>query len=383
MTEPIVAAQGGVRRQHNRWLGAGAFVVLMLGTAVLVRLATSEPIPAHRSVEPSPTAPGALAYSVDGDIYVAEWDGANPVRIADGDPATGDDECGKREYRTEGPIWSPDGRYLAYWGGRCWVGNAPEGTVVISDPEGHLIASFPGEGWQIAWSPDSTRIAVWVRWGETIGVYGLDAARQTVLPSPRGLMPTGDHDPVWSPDGRSLLVPVGVEIPLDGSAPRQLPWARRSFEWMTFSPDGSRVAYGTRYPADGALVVARADGSLPEEMFGGWIYKPVWSSTGDRIAFTSEVPNDQGTFLHEGTALRVLDASTGAVTLLAESEEAEVLWAIAFSRESDRILFSRAHVRSGVNSLWSIAADGSDLRRLVPETGGQWAGDWQPLDPAR
>ena len=59
--------------------------------------------------------------------------------------------------------------------------------------------------------------------GDTIGVYGLDGVRQALLTVPPGLMEPGDFDPVWSPDGASLLVPQGVEISLDGSAPRVLP----------------------------------------------------------------------------------------------------------------------------------------------------------------
>ena len=66
------------------------------------------------------------------------------------------------------------------------------GTVMISDPEGNVVASFPGEGWlAISWSPDSTRVAVWVSWGETIGVYGLDGVRQTMLTVPPGWMADG------------------------------------------------------------------------------------------------------------------------------------------------------------------------------------------------
>src|SRR5215212_5608716 len=53
--------------------------------------------------QPSPGGLGSLAYGVYGDIYVAEWDGSNPVRIADGGPAN---ECGGRgRYWGEGPIW--------------------------------------------------------------------------------------------------------------------------------------------------------------------------------------------------------------------------------------------------------------------------------------
>jgi Tol biopolymer transport system component len=160
---------------------------------------------------------GALAYGVDGDIYVADWDGANPVRIADGRPPNGGPGCGPAQYGGEGSIWSPDGRYLAYRYGSCQV----DPTVIISDPDGNVVASFPGGGWLISWSPDSTRVAVWIRgWPKRIGVYGLDGERQAVLTVPPGMMAPGDYDPVWLPDGASLMVPYGVEIPLDGSTPR-------------------------------------------------------------------------------------------------------------------------------------------------------------------
>jgi Tol biopolymer transport system component len=325
---------------------------------------------------PTPGRLGALAYGVDGDIYVADGDGANAVRIADGRPPN---DCGGQgEYGGEGPIWSPDGRYLAYRRTNCDVPRDAWWDVVISDPEGNVVASFPSEGWLISWSPDSTRVASWVSWGETIGVYGLDGERQAVLTVPPGMMAPGDFDPVWLPDGASLMVPHGVEIPLNGSAPRKLPWADRPLAWEAYSPDGSRVAY----TSDRSLVVAEADGSLAQEMYGDWVAHLAWSPTGDRIAFTSA----------KATQLRVLDVATGTVKLLAETDGSEMFSVIAgaafeFSPEGDRILFSRTEVdRTGegptwkLSSLWSVNADGSHLRRLV--AGTAW-GDWLSLSQTR
>jgi Tol biopolymer transport system component len=306
---------------------------------------------------PSPGRSGSLAYGVYGDIYVADWDGSNPVRIAAG------------EYWGEGPIWSPDGRYLAY--------RDPLRDVVISDPEGNVIAEFPGEGWEIAWSPDSTRVAVWVRFGETIGVYGLDGERQALLTMPSEFPLQGDNDPIWLPDGESLLVQDDVVVPVDGSTPYNLWFDRRRAREVTYSPDGSRVAY---VAANRSLVVAEADGSNPQVVVGDRadpVWSPVWSPTGDRIAFTSSRRVSGRGVLNQ---LRVLDLATGTVTLLAEADGSDMFEVIDFSPERDRIFFSRKKGGGpiGVGSLWSVNADGSDLRRLVAVTA--W-GDWLSPGP--
>jgi Tol biopolymer transport system component len=238
---------------------------------------------------------------------------------------------------------------------------------VISDRDGNVVTSFPSEGWLISWSPDSTRVAVWISDGKTIGVYGLDGKRLTVLTLPPGMMAPGDFDPVWSRDGASLLVPHGVEIPLDGTTPRRLPSSDpRAYSNATYSPDGSRVAYTVA----GSLFVAAADGSRAQEVFRDRVWTNLaWSPTGDRIAFISG----------NGTELRLLDVATGTVTLLTETDGSDMLAAIAgsrieFSPEGDRILFSRTEDEGvGASSLWTVNADGSDLRRLV--AGTAW-GDW-------
>lgn len=368
-------APKAIRRARRR-LALNALVGTLVGLAVLagafagLRAIQAAPTPADQPTPPPTTAElGALAYAVDGDIFVAEWDGSNSVKIADGRPPDEwedgvlvEEHCGPGEYSAHGPIWSPDGRYLAYRHMDC---DAPrfEWDVVISDTEGNVVTSFPSEGWGISWSPDSTRVAVWDHWGGepwTIGVYGLKGERQTLLTLPF-VIPAGESDPVWSPDGRSLLL-GNFEIPLDGSTPRPLPWTDRDVAGWALSPDGSRVAYTTR----NSLVVAAADGSNAQEVFGDSVWSFVWSPAGDRIAFT---PTSRGS-----TQLRVLDVATGTATLLTEVDASNGLRVIDFSPQGDRILFLSSHLDgAGATSLWSVNVDGSDLRRVV--AGTAW-GDW-------
>ena len=202
--------------------------------------------------------------------------------------------------------------------------------VVISDAQGNVLATFPAEGWDIGWSPDSTRVAVWDVVFETIGVYGLDGARQAQLTMPAEHGGSGDWDPVWMPDGTSLMVPNGsrIELPLDGGAPRPLPFPGYA---SAFSPDGSHVVYAHSAVADGCAVRwIRPPGGVR-----GLGRCPTWSPTGDQIAFTARGRGPSY------MTLQVLDMETGSVTVLTEGERGDYLSVIGFSPQADRILFSK------------------------------------------
>lgn len=382
------------RRARDRRITGAVAATVALTLAMVVgglashRLLSSDPAPAAPRpptapvpIPPVPGSLGKLAYVSDGDIYVADPDGSNPVRIADGAA----DERGCANYWAEGPMWSPDGRYLAYRGpatggdraaSDCSVGE----TVYISDSTGRRLTSFPAEGWSVAWSPDSTRVAVWVKFGGNIGIFGLDGVRRALLTLAPECSLGGDFDPVWSPDGASLLITKGCEIPVDGSAPRQLPPDDpRSQVFAEYSPDATKIAFISQ---DG-LAVADADGSQVRvlvpgalEVWGPGPYRgPLWSPTGDRIAFVIKP-------IGRAEELRVVDVESRTVVSLADlggRGDASVLGYVTFSPEGDQILFTRPDGEGGY-SLWSVHADGSDAHRLVK---GAFWGDWQKLIPAR
>ena len=363
--------------------------LLLLAAAMLLALAVGGAALALSRIVDPPVPPDwsefQLAYGLDGDIYLAEGDGTNPVRIADGVPSGDATDCGSSLYGFE-PMWSPDGRYLAYrsdhWGDL--VAPYCPGTVYLSDADGQPIASFPGTGWLLSWSPDSTRIATWVDLYQTVGVYRIDGVRQALLTVPAGCAIGGDFDPMWSPDEESLWV-AGCEVPIDGSTPTHVPESDpRSRPTAAYSPDGTRVAYqgneadGNFNPIPVTLVVAEADGSQDRVLIPAgvaWVHEVslVWSPTGDRIAFHGK-PLDG-----PPDGILVVDVASGSVTSLASARAGEFPNVLAFSPDGDRILFAR---RDATNydeaSLWSVNADGSDARLLV--TGPGW-GDWQPLAP--
>ena len=110
-------------------------------------------------------------------------------------------------------------------------------------------------------------------------------------------------DPQLSPDGRTVLYSVrttDVEgnrrsattyaIALGGGAPRAFPDDTTHAVEARWSPDGRRIAYTNA----GQLWVANSDGSGRRKLtsLNGGASGPVWSPTGDRLAFVSAVYPD-------------------------------------------------------------------------------------------
>ena len=382
---PHAGSSSGVRSLRPFGLRLSAAIVLLLVIAALV---AGVILVGARLFQPSPLASGRLghlAYGLDGDIFVADWDGGNPVRIADGPPG-GKSGCGPAGYRS--PIWSPNGRYLAYRSGLDQVSCPSIGTVNISDPDGHVMASFPGVGDALSWSPDSTRLATWLDWGNrTIGVYGLDGTREALLTLPAGFWTWRDEDAHWSPDGESLLISLRPdpgadprqtwELPVDGRTPHPLPAGDPRSHWdATFSADGAHVAYVD----EGSLVVAAGDGSRSATLVSQAVvsgeppfWSLAWSRAADRIAFAATTGGQ--TNYGSVSDLRLVDVATGAVTSLRVGRGTDALDVIAYSPEGDWILFSRADA-SDARSVWVVRTDGSDARQLVTASD---EGDWQWL----
>ena len=347
----------------------------LVALVVVARLVAGALFVGARLLKHEPTLRhlGHLAYGLDSNLFIADWNGANPVPVTDAWPS-GSTQCHDTGHGD--PTWSPDGRYLAYRSG--WS-DACHGIVFVVDPTGRPVTSFPGSGWDIAWSPDSTRIATWIDPEGTIGVYGLDGVLQARVTIPAGYGAYRDEDARWSPDGDSLLLSLrpnpGLgerrtwELPITGGTPRALPASDpRSFWNASYSADGQTVAY-----ADGPeLVVAARDGTHrrvlrhPDTLAS----VPLLSPMGDHVVFAVG--------LSHGTELMVIDVATGSIRSLVGAGGTDTLTPLQFSPEGDRVLYSSDDgTGNGPVSTWSVAVVGSGSPVLVVNDGdGHW--QWLP-----
>jgi Tol biopolymer transport system component len=182
-----------------------------------------------------------LAFAHGNGVFLVRRDGSGRVRIARAD------DPGE-------PSWSPDGRRIAF---------TVPGEVRVADTNGggaRLLARGAESGSSVAWSPDCRLIGfTGTRRGVT-GAFLVSAGGGR----PR-LLARGHLEPIWSPDGRTIAVvrqgaprQAGlVLIAAGGGGPRRL--TRGLDTEPVWSPDSRRLAF-RRGLLTGDMYVVNADG---------------------------------------------------------------------------------------------------------------------------
>ena len=179
-----------------------------------------------------------VAFDSDRDgeraVFVANADGRNLRRISG-------------EGFAAAPNWSPDGRTLSYV--RAEVDNPNVWNLWAHDLDSgdsrRLTSNASGRPAGGSWFPDGHRIAY--SSGSSLIVLDVASGKPAIYPSPQPGRKTGV--PAVSPDGRWVIFPLSGDgawlLDLsDGSSLKVL--SDPAVSDLTWSPDGSRVAYYNR-----------------------------------------------------------------------------------------------------------------------------------------
>ncbi len=292
----------------------------------------------------------------------------------------------------ENPIWSPDGKKVAFVSNFV-KGGTGEWNIFVMDTTATgqavnlatQITSYSSGSKVIddlAWSPDGSRIA-YTR-GNNAGddsVWVVNADGTTTFPLEIG-GPGAKRHPSWSPDSAKIAYAVvknGPEQIYVASSQGGIgpPLANGVGHEPNWSPDGSRVAFDAYHSGGFGYVdlhVVAADGSgspliVVPNSFTEWTFS-AWSPDSSRIAYRAT--NNEGK-----SNYRVINANgTGDHPLATpgDGDDRSVSW----SADGSRVVFEHASFpATGAANLYVANADGSGIAQPLTTDAKSYDPSWR------
>ena len=296
-------------------------LIALLLAAVAVAMTVGSPprLPAPFGL----AANGLLAYDANGDILVTNSDGTGARPLVRG------------VRNAAGPIFSPDGTRIAFWGD-----GSPD-SLYVANADGSALAKVSGDLWIAtdkapAWSPDGRSIAFSAETGPDRGderIYVVDVSD----PAPRALWRDATRGlyPAWSPDGAWIAFmgvgPSDDEFAIwiarpDGSEAHAIPATTGTdFAQPQWAPRVQPLSIAYAGPTVGAIGNDIYVVDLPSEKarrisgHAGDARSPAWSPDVQRLAW---LHGNQPSILR----VAAIDGLTGPVDLPTGGIQKQIAW---------------------------------------------------------
>lgn len=268
------------------------------------------------------------------------------------------DGTGKKRLTQEGkqnffPVWSPDGKGIAFTSDRS---GSPQVWVMEADGSNPKQLTTEGVNMLPTWSPDGRRLA-----------FGSNRSA-----------PSGLRDPALQPNGEVWVMES------DGTHQKQLTKtgagvANGAAAW---SPDGRRIAFSSTRSGHYAIWVMDSDGGHLTQLTTPYGDRypdsnvPAWSPDGAKIAFWSGLEHQYGN-------VWVMDADGRNRKQLTDQPPGINCDEPEWSADGTKIMFASNRPGSEGIGNWIMGADGSNQRVLTTNTSERGRPSWQPAGGKR
>jgi Tol biopolymer transport system component len=326
-------------------------------------------------------------YPLGGELWIVPSEGGTPVKLA------------TVEGRLRGPVWSPDGKYIAAHhepgvgndSKEIWVFPLSSDASSAGEPEK---IALPHSSWNMlaGWTPGGQLgvfLAPEAHWaGYTVPASGGKAVQ--IIPESTLFYPR------WSPDGERIYFrgeddenALVSYVPAAGGNVGKVPLQIEQFNSTVpggghnISPDGKRIVMSASHD----IWVITLDGGLPTRLTNDDSHEtyPCWSPDGEWVAFVDEV----------NYAIYIVPAGGGEIRQVSSESDRLGSGAITFSPDGELIAFLSGgsiktipveggeptilvgKVKSGYHSQLAYSPDGSKIAHNVGAEGKIWI---TPLD---
>jgi TolB protein len=235
------------------------------------------------------------------DIYVIDVDGGHMTQLTR-DPVAALYFIHSPE--DVQPVWSPDGRRLAFSSGRDnALMTRVTYSIYVMDTDGSHVERLSQcciTSEVRDWSPDTQQILFTAQLGDSsleawwwdVFVMNANGTNLSRLTHTEAM----ELYAVWSPDGRRIAFDVLEDgnadlfvMNADGSGVTRLTSTPTNETQPTWSPDGQHIAYVSDAGDNPDVYIMNADGTNPQRLTDNAAYdmQPAWSPDGQRLAFVS------------------------------------------------------------------------------------------------